>query len=533
MPTERQVVSVSLTQQQSEFLKTRPEGQSQFIQNLINEYIGKDALEKAGIPILPTALEKYIVAEAETAVRTDGNSPTHNTFSWTPGPVPEMCLSIFQEGGHGLNAWLVCRMTLNGIKDANANMYKLRVNLHSNAVPCGEYSIIHTKSDTYEFWIRPGSGIEKTFFGLKDKLYPDGNICFDSKHDSHVDIDNTGDAIYRSRFRLVAYSPMDKSVWNLPELSLYVSKIEFGEHDDLFITFINTNTFCLHKFCKVDKHECMTTACYVTLDISSYDWKLGTLVETTRYNVWVSCRIPTRSSLMYNSSEGNPVTTTTVHCFIVDSGDPGEICMVTGEDTANARKNISKFTYDNELGMSRGLYWNNRREDINSKKIDHYSHETVENLGGYCIFSDSDKARILSAIDNADQEKSVIIRSNNGMQPYKGSFYISEREYLYIEVNRLYDVPQGAPNIIVKTSWTTTMTENDVIKHQTWWRGENIGWLTDRLDELQICEQEMFPSAEEIDIVNPHLADELAKALSLQHSDENKRADLLTASGLK
>jgi hypothetical protein len=56
---------------------------------------------------------------------------------------------------------------------------------------------------------------------------------------------------------------------------------------------------------------------------------------------------------------------------------------------------------------------------------------------------------------------------------------------LYISVAGPLATPEGAPKVIVKTSWTKIIDDNDVFKHQTWFNGDCIGWLTRRMDELE------------------------------------------------
>ena len=50
MSVDRNIISISLNNAQADAVRNSPEGQSAFIQNLIDDYLSKDSIERSGIP---------------------------------------------------------------------------------------------------------------------------------------------------------------------------------------------------------------------------------------------------------------------------------------------------------------------------------------------------------------------------------------------------------------------------------------------------------------------------------------------------
>ena len=80
---------------------------------------------------------------------------------------------------------------------------------------------------------------------------------------------------------------------------------------------------------------------------------------------------------------------------------------------------------------------------------------------------------------------SFISRDVDAIEKYRANFNIDDSHYLFISISGPLGLPEGAPKVIVRTSWTRVHDDNDVTKHQTWFNGDNIKWLTGKLDELE------------------------------------------------
>ena len=95
------------------------------------------------------------------------------------------------------------------------------------------------------------------------------------------------------------------------------------------------------------------------------------------------------------------------------------------------------------------------------------------------------REKILNVIANADPAKSFISHDKDAVERYRANFNIDDSHYLFISISGPMGLPEGAPKVIVRTSWTKVHDDNDVTKRQTWFNGDNIKWLTGKLDELE------------------------------------------------
>lgn len=116
---------------------------------------------------------------------------------------------------------------------------------------------------------------------------------------------------------------------------------------------------------------------------------------------------------------------------------------------------------------------------------DYVEKNHVYEYGNYHRFTTKQRAKILNVIAKADPAKSYISYNPGATEKYRANFNIDKTHYLFISVTGPMELPEGAPKSIVRTSWTTVNDDNDVIKHQTWFNGDCIGWLTRRMDELE------------------------------------------------
>ena len=67
MSADRNIISISLNNAQADAVRNSPEGQSAFIQNLIDDYLSKDSIERSGIPYMSVELEKYLAKQLSRA----------------------------------------------------------------------------------------------------------------------------------------------------------------------------------------------------------------------------------------------------------------------------------------------------------------------------------------------------------------------------------------------------------------------------------------------------------------------------------
>ncbi len=267
---------------------------------------------------------------------------------------------------------------------------------------------------------------------------------------------------------------------------MYVSTVKFSD-TDLTIKFLDTTQFALYRYQK-------TIGGLVTVDINTCDSAKGTTVDTMRYNCWVDPSIqPIRSTLSYDTENGKTRgNTTTVMFHVLESGLAEEVTPVTKEEFDTVLAEATEV-YD-----AKSVYYRIRKKSKNnvfepatekvtltvSPTIIPSDQESGNIVGNYHVFTERDKNRILDTINNADMNHSFVQFNKDAPERFRATFYISDTEYLHISVAMMSNVPPGSPNCIIKTSWTTQLSENDVIKHQTWWDGDNSTWLTDILETL-------------------------------------------------
>ena len=163
--------------------------------------------------------------------------------------------------------------------------------------------------------------------------------------------------MYRSRFRVKAYTPDKQSVWNDKLLPMHVNRVDFFADDRLSITFTDTDQFCFYKHCRLREYG-RAMGCVVTLDIEMCDFDTGRPIDVCRYNVWVTVRLPERSSLSHECGDStNWPAATRVTAGILDTGSPDEIRRVTTGDMKNILDSIHNITYDKEFVQVRNCYW--------------------------------------------------------------------------------------------------------------------------------------------------------------------------------
>ena len=465
MATERQVVSVSLSQKQSEFIKNRPEGQSAYLQNLIDEQMNRSVLDQTGIPLLPDVLETFLLEHLnpKTVTRDEVSENQFKMSTSLDGFPPERSLVIWQKNENGIASWLHCRLF-----GSKQRLFKLNIDLISQLRPHNNYCDISTKSDRRAYFVLPDSKLVKAFIETGERLYPELN---DNNKTFNVNaIDNMGDIIRSSRFNVTFNSPSEKSPWTAfhDVLSLYVNKVEFGD-TDITVTFIDTENIAMYRYPK-------TIGGLVSLDVNTFDRSVGNPVDTMRYNCWVNPGVQSIRSVLGYVDDGHVHgNTTSVKFHVLESGLADELAQVTKDEFDAA---IRYTTLD---GVRMAYEYHRRNTDKVTMTASPLDDEPGKSVSHYHVFTEQDKKRIIDTIDNADMSKSFVGYDRIGPEIFTANFNISDKEYLYIDVAKINDPPYGCPSVIVKTSWSKTLSENDVIKHQTWWNGDDIGWLTDKM----------------------------------------------------
>ena len=342
MATERQVVSVSLTQQQSEFLKNRPEGQSAYIQTLIDNQMNIPTNMQPDIPVLPISLEHFIIdnLDPNLVVRNDHDDlsacnrfrigETHN----------DMTLTICQMVAKGfVTSWLTCRLRHYG--HLPNNQYILDIDLLSRFRPnCQPFSF-ETRSDLLTYQLGNESDLVKAFLDTAKRLYPKKTESSQTK----TDLDSLPKAIHNSKFKVRFFSPIKNSPWNLPELPYYVNRVDFNK-DEIKIAFVDNESFALHKFMK-------KLYGLVSVDITTVKYDDGSDIETTRYNCCVStAKPPYRTTLVYNSK--NDICKTTVQFIVLQQDDANQLNqwpLYLAEHAINDKQ----FLYNPIMLMNLGL----------------------------------------------------------------------------------------------------------------------------------------------------------------------------------
>lgn len=116
---------------------------------------------------------------------------------------------------------------------------------------------------------------------------------------------------------------------------------------------------------------------------------------------------------------------------------------------------------------------------------DYVEKNHIYEFGKYHRFTSKMREKILNVIAKAEPSKSFLQLGEPGsMQKFRANFNIDSTHYLYIEANTLSNMPQGAPSTIVKVSWTKKNDDNDVVKHQIWYDGDQLGWLMRHIETL-------------------------------------------------
>ena len=357
MATERQVVSVSLSQKQSEFLKNRPEGQSAYLQHLIDDQINKSSIERTGLPILPDELEAFIFAHLDTNhvvkdsdldLLTDhGKHYVENRLGIKTdeyGNVYAQELTIAQiDNTTGINSWITA--TLDKIHQPVIQRGYLRISVYilARLRPLNSCMYIETKSDVHTYLVKDTSLLIKAFDNAATRLYPEQTKPKDVG--LAKEIDNMSDPIRRTRFNVDFISPNEKSPWVAFQdiLSLYVKQVDFGE-TDITITFIDTGDIAMYRYPK-------TIGGLVTLDINTYDWQNGEYADRMRYNCWVDPSVqPIRSALSYGEP-GEKYNSTQVTFNILESGPVDELAPVTQTEFDTVMYEDKYDTKDSRTGV--------------------------------------------------------------------------------------------------------------------------------------------------------------------------------------
>ena len=116
---------------------------------------------------------------------------------------------------------------------------------------------------------------------------------------------------------------------------------------------------------------------------------------------------------------------------------------------------------------------------------DYVEKHHIFDTGRYHRFDQKTRNKILNVIGKADPAKSYIQLGEPGsIQKLRANFNIDKKHYMYLEVNTVSNMPQGAPKTIVRVSWTKQNDDNDVVKHQIWYDGDRLGWLMRHVEEL-------------------------------------------------
>lgn len=472
MATERQVVSVSLTQQQSDFIKNRPEGQSAYIQTLIDNQMNLPTNMQPDIPVIPISLEHFIIdnLDPNLVVRNDCDDVSACNRFHIGENHNDMTLTICQMVDKGfVTSWLTCRLRHYG--HLPNNRYILDIDLLSRFRPnCQPFSF-ETRSDLLTYQLGNESNLVKAFLDTAERLFPKKT----ESGQTNPDLDSLPNAIYNNRFVVSFFSPIKNSPWNLPELPYYVNRVEFNK-DEIKIAFLDNESFALHKFMK-------KLYGLVSIDITTVKYDDGSDIETTRYNCCVSTtKPPYRTTLVYNSK--------------------ADICKTTVQFIVLQQDDVNKL---NQWPLYLAEYAINDKQFLsNPALLTHFGlGEKPEDDSMYYSFSDADKRLLTITINNSDHDKSFVIHNQQDTERYKATFVLSDREYLHISVIDINDPISVQPITVVKTSWTTTLDENDVAKHQTWWNGDDIKWLTDILDSynisypVQLCINRFFDHLDE------------------------------------
>lgn len=331
MSVDRNIISISLNNAQADAVRNSPEGQSAFIQNLIDDYLSKDSIERSGIPYMSVELEKYLAKQLSRAEKPsveviDSDIPE---FMVMYHPCPMMSLDVKLGFKNELRTMLNCQFVPNGMT-AGGNIWKAHIRLTTQLTPNGKWSQIATRSDTYSFFIHRGSRMEHELASAQERLYPEYSDIF-AIHETGRDPvgKNCHDVLSPGNFGITFFSPNANSVWNMPDLPLYVSRVEFdGGH--LYIDFRNTADFQMYRQWNSSGDRGASPSGFVTVDVTSLSID-GSPVETTRYNVRVPECPPWRSPLSSFPHLPAGHSVTEVDMSVMDQGDPDVVPEVTEE----------------------------------------------------------------------------------------------------------------------------------------------------------------------------------------------------------
>lgn len=164
--------------------------------------------------------------------------------------------------------------------------------------------------------------------------------------------------------------------------------------------------------------------------------------------------------------------------------------VVDAKPVCNMEPELFKKYFRSQRMATRMMPMNKAEEFLDALYSDYVEKHHIYEFGKYHRFTTKQRDKILNIIAKADPAKSYISidHSSSAVFPgekYRANFNIDDTRYLYISVAGPLATPEGAPKVIVKTSWTKIIDDNDVFKHQTWFNGDCIGWLTRRMDELE------------------------------------------------
>lgn len=140
-----------------------------------------------------------------------------------------------------------------------------------------------------------------------------------------------------------------------------------------------------------------------------------------------------------------------------------------------------------------GLPAGKAEEFLDALYSDYVEKNHIYEFGKYHRFTSKMRDKILNVIANAEPSKSYITKDTCAPEVYRANFNIDDSHYLVISISGPLALPEGAPKVIVRTSWTKLHDDNDVTKHQTWFNGDKIQWLTGKLDELELVYKAAHP----------------------------------------
>jgi hypothetical protein len=195
--------------------------------------------------------------------------------------------------------------------------------------PGGKWSQIATRGDSHSFYLHKNSSLETAIIAALDRLYPEYSGQFATESDVEPVDAHGHEVLSTGNFGITFFSPNANSVWNMPDLPLYVSRVEFdGGH--LYVDFRNTDDFQMYRQWNSRGDMGASPSGFVTVDVTSMSSD-GSPVETTRYNVRVPECPPWRSPLSSFPHLPAGHSVTEVDMSVMDQGDPNDVPKVTRE----------------------------------------------------------------------------------------------------------------------------------------------------------------------------------------------------------